>query len=366
MTSLMKTDERYKKWISDVSKRFRQSQIKAAVKVNSEMLRFYWGMGKDIAFLSEDAGYGSNFYKTISSDLRDIFPDIKSFSPTNLKYMRYFYEMYPSADEIRQQLVDESGIKENGQPSAGELEAIFHIPWGHHVQILGKCRGNAEKALFYVKKTIENNWSRAVLLNFLDTDLYERQGKAVTNFALTLPKEQSDLAQAMTKDPYNFDFLTLREQYNEKELKDALISKVENFLMELGTGFAYMGREVMVKIGETEKFLDLLFYNARRHCYVVVEVKTGKFDSSYAGQLGTYVVAVNHQIKMDEDKPTVGLLVCKDMDKVEAQYALESSSQPLGVSSYVLSKLVPEEFKGSLPTIEEIEAELTENENNTD
>ncbi len=201
-----------------------------------------------------------------------------------------------------------------------------------------------------------------MLLNFLDTDLYERQGKAVTNFALTLPKDQSDLAQAMTKDPYNFDFLTLREQYNEKELKDALIHKVENFLMELGTGFAYMGREVMVKIGDTEKFLDFLFYNARRHCYVVVEVKTGKFDSSYAGQLGTYVVAVNHQIKMDEDRPTVGLLVCKDMDKVEAQYALESSSQPLGVSSYVLSKLIPEEFKGSLPTIEEIEAELTENE----
>ena len=362
MTSLMKTDERYKKWISDVSKRFRQSQIKAAVKVNSEMLRFYWSMGRDIAFLSENAGYGSNFYKTISTDLRDIFPDIKSFSPTNLKYMRYFYEMYPDADEIRQQLVDESGSKGIGQQTVDPLEVIFHIPWGHHIQILGKCRGNSEKALFYVKKTIENNWSRAILMNFLDTDLYERQGKAVTNFALTLPKDQSDLAQAMTKDPYNFDFLTLREQYNEKELKDALISKVENFLMELGTGFAYMGREVMVKIGDTEKFLDLLFYNARRHCYVVVEVKTGKFDSSYAGQLGTYVVAVNHQIKMDEDKPTVGLLVCKDMDKVEAQYALESSSQPLGVSSYVLSKLIPEEFKGSLPTIEEIEAELTENE----
>ena len=199
-----------------------------------------------------------------------------------------------------------------------------------------------------------------MLLNFMDTDLYERQGKAVTNFSLTLPKDQSDLAQAMTKDPYNFDFLTLREQYNEKEFKDALISKVENFLMELGTGFAYMGREVMVKIGETEKYLDLLFYNARRHCYVVVEVKTGKFEPSYAGQLGTYVVAVNHQIKMDEDRPTVGLLVCKDMDKVEAQYALESSSQPFGVSSYVLSRLVPDEFKGSLPTIEEIEAELAE------
>ena len=184
-----------------------------------------------------------------------------------------------------------------------------------------------------------------MLLNFMDTDLYERQGKAVTNFSLTLPKDQSDLAQAMTKDPYNFDFLTLREQYNEKEFKDALISKVENFLMELGTGFAYMGREVMVKIGETEKYLDLLFYNARRHCYVVVEVKTGKFEPSYAGQLGTYVVAVNHQIKMDEDRPTVGLLVCKDMDKVEAQYALESSSQPLGVSAMYYPDWFPMNLK---------------------
>lgn len=274
--------------------------------------------------------------------------------------MRYFYEMYPDAGGSCQQLVDGSEVKEIGQQSVDELESIFHIPWGHHVQILGKSKGNVEKALFYVKKTIENNWSRATLLTFMDTDLYERQGKAVTNFSLTLPKDQSDLAQAMTKDPYNFDFLTLREQYNEKEFKDALISKVENFLMELGTGFAYMGREVMVKIGETEKYLDLLFYNARRHCYVVVEVKTGKFEPFYAGQLGTYVVAVNHQIKMDEDRPTVGLLVCKDMDKVEAQYALESSSQPLGVSSYVLSRLVPDEFKGSLPTIEEIEAELAE------
>ena len=364
MTRLMKTDEKYKRWITDISKRFKQSQLKAAVRVNTEMLLFYWGIGRDISAFYENASYGSEFYKTISTDLKDIFPSIKSFSPTNLKYMRYFYEMYPEAVINRQQLVDESSDAGNGQQPVDNFNAIFQIPWGHHVQILGKCRGNAEKALFYVRKTLENNWSRATLLNFLDTDLYERQGKAVTNFALTLPKEQSDLAQAMTKDPYNFDFLTLREHYDEKELKDALISKVENFLMELGTGFAYMGREVMVKIGDTEKYIDLLFYNARRHCYVAIEVKTGKFDSSYAGQLGTYVVAVNHQIKMEEDNPTIGLLVCKDMDKVEAQYALEASSQPLGVSSYVLSKLIPEEFKGSLPTIEEIEAELTDHKAN--
>lgn len=224
--------------------------------------------------------------------------------------------------------------------------------------IIDKCKNNVDKALFYVRKTLENNWSRDVLVNFLDTDLFERQGKAITNFANTLPSVQGDLAQAITKDPYNFDFLTLREQYDEKELKDALINKVNNFLIELGTGFAYMGREVRITVGEVEKFIDMLFYNTQRHCYVVVEIKTGKFDSSYAGQLGTYVVAINHQMKTENDNPTLELLICKDMDKVEAQYALESTSQPLGISSYELSKLIPEEFKGSLPTIEEIEAEL--------
>ena len=213
---------------------------------------------------------------------------------------------------------------------------------------------------FDIQKTIENNWSRAMLINIYDTGLYERQGKAISNFARTLPAEQSELAQAITKDPYNFDFLTIREKYDEKELKDALMDKVQNFLMELGTGFAYMGREVRLEVGSTEKYLDMLFYNTKRHCYVVVEVKPGKFDSSYAGQLGTYVVAVNHQLKTEHDNPTLGLLVCKDLDKIEAQYALESSSQPLGISRYELTRLIPEDFKGSMPTIEEIEAELAD------
>ena len=239
--------------------------------------------------------------------------------------------------------VEDELITDANRPQVGDnLQIIFRIPWGHNKIILDKCKGNSAKALFYIRKTIENNWSRDVLLNFLGTDLYERQGKAIT------------------KDPYNFDFLTLRERYDEKELKDALIEKVNNFLMELGTGFAYMGREVRIEVGDTEKFIDMLFYNTQRHCYVVVEIKTGKFDSSYAGQLGTYVVAVNHQMKTEADNPTLGLLICKDMDKVEAQYALESTSQPLGISSYELSKLIPEEFRGSMPTIEEIEAELNE------
>ena len=367
MSSLIKTDSRYRNWINDVSKRFRQSQLKAAVNVNSEMLRFYWELGRDIAEMSKEAGYGSDFYNSVSSDLKDLFPDIKSFSTTNLKYMRYFYEMYPSVPENRQQLVDESGDIKNRQQAVDDFNVIFQIPWGHHVQILGKCKGNPEKALFYVKKTLENNWSRAVLMNFLDTDLYERQGKAITNFALTLPEEQSDLAQAMTKDPYNFDFLSIREKYDEKELKDALMNKAERFLMELGTGFALMGREVRLEVGDTEKYLDMLFYHTKQHCYVVVEVKAVDFDSSFAGQLGTYVVAVNHQIKTELDNPTIGLLICRGMDKVEAQYALESTSQPLGISSYELSKLIPEDYKGSMPTIEEIEAEFSNaNENDSD
>ena len=212
--------------------------------------------------------------------------------------------------------------------------------------------------MFFVNQVIQNNWSRAVLLNFLDTDLYERQGKAITNFNLTLPAMQSDLAQEITKDPYKFDFITLTQSYNEKELKDALMDNIQKFLLELGNGFAFVGREYRIEIGSTENFIDMLFYHIRLHCYVVVEVKVTEFESSYAGQLGTYVVAVNHQLKTEKDEPTLGLLVCKAKDDIKAQYALEASSQPLGVSAYELSKLIPENFKGSLPSIDEIESEL--------
>ncbi len=362
-SALIKSDDQYRSWIQDVSKRFRQSQIKAAVHVNAEMLRFYWSLGRDISAMSANAGYGSEFYQSVSTDLKELFPEVHSFSVTNLKYMRYFFELYPQAGN-RPQTVDDFRDSQNRQQLVDELglESVFFIPWGHHVVLINVCRGNPDKALFYVRKTVENNWSRAVLLNQLDTDLYERQGKAATNFWQTLPAAQSDLAQAITKDPYSFDFLTIRERYDEKELKDALLNNAEKFLLELGTGFAFIGREVRVEIGETEGFIDLLFYHVRLHCYVVVEVKATKFEPGHMGQLGTYVVAVNHQMKTEQDQPTLGLLVCKEMDKIQAQYALESSSQPLGVSSYELTRLVPENFKGSLPTIEEIEAELSDQE----
>ena len=374
-SKLIKTNETYRDWIREVSSRFRRSQIKAAVKVNDEMLRFYWSLGRDMEAQKEAYAWGSHFYKTISEDLRTELPDVKSFSPRNLLYMHQFYRLFPEAgiepkigaqldnSVFTKQLVSQLsdvGIAQQDVSQIPATDEVFRIPWGHMIQIMNKARGDREKALFYVRKTMENNWSRAVLLNFLDTDLYERQGKALTNFAQTLPAEQSDLAQEITKDPYSFDFLTLRKEYDEKELKDALMDRVQNFLMELGTGFAYMGREVRIEIGNTEKYLDMLFYNTQRHCYIVVEVKAGKFDSSYAGQLGTYVVAVNHQLKTEHDNPTLGLLVCKNLDTVEEQYALESSSQPLGISRYELTRLIPEDFKGSMPTIEEIEAELAD------
>lgn len=362
MSNIIKVDEAYHKWISEISKRFRQYQIRAAVKTNDEMLRFYWTLGSDMEDRKSSYEWGSHFYSQISKDLLKELPEVGSFSPRNLLYMHQFYRLFPDA-VIAKQVVSQLESREITKQDVSQMdnrELIFLIPWGHMVQIINKCKNDEGKALFYVKKTLENNWSRAVLLNFLDTKLYERQGKAISNFEKTLPALESDLAQQMTRDPYCFDFLTLQQKYNEKELKDALMNKAEKFLMELGTGFALMGREVRLEVGDTEKYLDMLFYNTRRHCYVVVEVKAVDFDSSFAGQLGTYVVAVNHQIKTELDNPTIGLLICKGMDKVEAQYALESTSQPLGISSYELSKLIPEDFKGSMPTIEEIEAELSD------
>lgn len=360
MNSLIKSDESYKKWIEEVSDRFRLSQIKAAVKVNNEMLRFYFSLGRDISSMVQGARYGSEFYKTVSSDLKKVFPEVHSFSITNLKYMKYFYELY-SVSVNRPQVGDDLRKNQNSSQLGDDFQnQFFSIPWGHNKLIIDKCKGNYDKAIFYVQKTIENNWSRAVLLNFLDTDLYERQGKAISNFSKTLPAVESDLAQAITKDPYNFDFLTLTERYSEKELKDALMDNITKFLLELGNGFAFVGREVRLAIGDTENFVDMLFYNIKLHCYVVVEVKVTEFDSKDMGQLGTYMVAVNHQLKGETDAPTLGLIICKSKDNVKARYALEASTQPMGISEYDIHRFMPENFKSTLPTIEEIENELRE------
>ena len=364
MKDIVTIDNDYRQWIGEISCRYRQSQIKAAVRVNSAMLEFYWSLGRDLSQKQFLNTYGSGFFNKVSAEL----PDVKGLSPTNIKYFKYFYELYSPLLGNRKQVVDESSVQNcpqvadnfNSQIIPQVADDLFCIPWDHHRRIIDKCKGNPQKALSYVKKTIENNWSRAVLLNFLDTDLYEREGKAVTNFNAALPTPDSDLAQQMTKDPYCFDFLTLSQDYSEKELKDALMDNIQKFLLELGNGFAFVGREVRIEVGETEKFIDMLFYNIRLHCYVVLEVKVEKFDFSNVGQLGGYIVAVNHQLKGEYDNPTIGLLVCKYKDSVEAQYALESTAQPIGVSAYQLSKLLPEQFKSSLPSIEELENVLEE------
>ena len=338
----------YLNWLSAVKARYQQQQIKAATHVNRALLEFYWELGRDIVERKLENVYGSGFFSKLSNDLKENLDNPKGFSENNLRYMRSFYSLYSPVVQKLQQLVGDS------------VEALFSIPWGHHVQIINRCSGDVNKALFYVRKTAEFNWSRSVLMNFLDTGLYEREGKAVSNFQAALPLPQGDLAQEITKDPYNFNFLTLEENYKEKDLKKALLANITKFLLELGNGFAYMGREYRLNVGTTEQFLDLLFYNVNLRCYIVIEVKTSDFAPADLGQLGTYVVAVNHILKKADDNPTLGLLICKSKDNILAQYALESSNVPIGVSEYELAQLYPVDFKSSLPTIEEIERSLEE------
>ena len=348
MSALINTDKEYLEWVKDIVVRYRRSQIKAAVKVNRELLAFYWGLGKDIVEMKAYSKWGEKFFKNLSADLSTKLPDVRCFSVTNLTYIKYFYETYSQVITIYPQLGE-------------ELEGVlFSIPWGHHKVLLDKFRSNPAKAVFFVRKTQEQNWSRAVLLNFIDTDLYERTGKAISNFSETLPAPQSDLAKEITKDPYNFNFLTLDKRYDEKDLKDALINNVSKFLIEMGSGFAYMGREYRIVVGETEQFMDLLFYNTIAHCYVVVEVKTTKFEGAFLGQLSTYVSCANHLLKREGDNPTIGLLICKSKDDVYAQYSLEGYNQPLGISGFEGINILPEDYKHSLPSIEEIENELKE------
>ncbi|MDE7414535.1 MAG: PDDEXK nuclease domain-containing protein [Muribaculaceae bacterium] len=360
----------YRSWVKELKQRYLSARLKASIDANRTLLEYYWSLGRDIADKQYANTYGSGFYKTLSHDLRSEMPGEKGFSESNIRYMYRFYQLYsPSVENLPQgaenfasanllQGVEDFKTVNRPQVADDLLTEICSIPWDHQRRIIDKSKGDAKKALFFVRKVIENSWGRDMLLNFLSTDLYERQAKAITNFSKTLPALQSDLAQQTTKDPYVFNFLTMTENYNERELEDALVANVTKFLVELGTGFAYMGRQYRMQVGEKEIFIDLLFYNTRIHAYCCIELKTGSFQASYLGQLGLYVTAVNHQLKTEHDNPTIGLLICKDKDNIEAQYSLEAYNLPLGISQYELSKLIPNEIKSSLPSIEEIESTL--------
>ena len=363
-------NKEYRSWVKELKQRYLYARLKASVDANRTLLEYYWSLGRDIADKQYANTYGTKFYETLSHDMRSEMPGEKGFSEGNIRYMYRFYKLYSQYIENLLHPVEESAptnllrgvedFKSTKHPQGADdlIAEICSIPWFHQQRIIDKCKGDAKKALFFVRKVIENSWGRDVLLNFLGTDLYERQAKALTNFSKTLPALQSDLAQQTTKDPYVFNFLAMTEDYNERELEDALVANVTKFLVELGTGFAYMGRQYRLQVGEKEIFIDLLFYNTRIHAYCCVELKTGSFEASHLGQLGLYVTAVNHQLKTEYDNPTIGLLICKDKDNIEAQYSLEAYNLPLGISQYELSRLIPREIKSSLPSIEQIESTL--------
>lgn len=343
MKEKLSMNSEFSEWIKNIKREIRSAQIKTAVKVNSGLLHLYWNLGKEITERQKTSNWGDGFLKELSRELMTEFPNMKGFSYTNIRYIRQWYLFYNQNHTICQQVVGKLGE-----------EIFFSVPWGHHLYIMSSCK-DLNKAIFYLQKTVENGWSRAVLLNFLDTDLYERQGKAVNNFSKFLPNTQSELAQQTLKDPYTFDFITLTDDYKERELEDALTGNITHFLIELGQGFAYVGRQVPLEIGDETLFADLLFYHLDLRCYIVIELKASKFKPAFIGQLGTYISAINHLKKKPGDNDTIGLIVCKTKNDVMAQYSLESSSQPIGISEYELSKLIPDNFKSQLPSIEEIE-----------
>jgi predicted nuclease of restriction endonuclease-like (RecB) superfamily len=375
---LKENNEQYFRWISDLKQRIQQSQIKAAIQVNSALIEMYWDLGKEISERSFENTYGSGFLKQLSSDLLNEFPEIKGFSLSNIKYVKSFYLFYNQNITKSQQLVGEFKLDDNSnlQQVAGEFkneknpnrqqlvgefpQKLFLIPWGHHIQIFTKCK-NVTEALFYINKTIENGWSRAVLMNMISGNLYQSQGKAVTNFSKTLPDYDSELVKQTFKDPYIFDFLNISENFKERELENALIDNIQKFLIELGNGFAFVGKQVEMKVGNQSFFLDLLFYHIKLKRYVVIELKSGEFEPEHAGKLNFYVTSVDKQLRDENDNATVGLIICKTKDDIIAEYSLTDLHKPLGISSYELRKILPDNFKSSLPSIEEIENELNKN-----
>ncbi|MEL7666963.1 MAG: PDDEXK nuclease domain-containing protein [Actinomycetota bacterium] len=335
--ALTEPPEGYAEWLADLKSRIHSAQMRATLAVNTELLQLYWQIGSDILARQAEQGWGAKVIDRLSHDLREAFPDMRGFSQANLKYMRVFAGAW-TEEEIRQQPV--------GQ-----------LPWGHNIVLLTKLK-TREARLAYAGAALQHGWSRNVLVVQIETRLLERQGQAVTNFAAALPAPRSDLAREPLKDPYRFDFLGLGDEAEEREIEKALVEHVTEFLLELGAGFAFVGRQVHLEVGGEDFFLDLLFYHLRLRCYVVIELKAGAFKPEHLGQLGFYLTAVDMQVKDESDGPTIGLLLCKSKNKVVAEYALRDNARPLGVAEYQLVESLPEQLQGSMPTIEQIEREL--------
>lgn len=328
----------YADWLADLKARIHAAQQRATLAVNRELVGLYWHIGRDILARQAAQGWGAKVVDRLSQDLRTAFPEMKGFSPRNLAYMRAFAAAWPDAEFVQQ--------------------AVARLPWGHNVVLLDRLPG-PETRLWYATKALEHGWSRNVLVMQIERRLLERSGTAVTNFAATLPAPESDLARESLKDPYRFDFLGLTDEAHERAVEGALVRHVTDFLLELGAGFAFVGRQVLVDVGGDAFFLDLLFYHLRLRCYVVVELKAGPFKPEHLGQLSFYLSAVDAQVKHPDDGPTIGLLLCKSKNKVVAEYALRGTAHPLGVAEYQLVEALPATLATGLPSIEQIERELT-------
>lgn len=331
--STMVVGEEYARLLNKLKDRFRRSQIKAAVKVNTSMLEFYWEMGRELSLLREDAKWGSAFFDCISLDLKAEFPDHKGFSVTNIKYTKRWYEFYNQRDIIRHQTGDEletSITEDNDMPMDFGL-----VPWRHHVQIFTNSN-SVQEALFYIEQTIQNGWSRAELMAEMEEGLYQKRGALVTNFDAKLPSPYSGLAKDILKSPYNFGFITDKIK-NERDLEDALTANITRFLLELGQGFAFIGRQMELRMPKGQVFVpDMLFYHTRLKAYIVLEIKVVDYIPEFAGKLNFYVSAVDELLKQDDDNPTIGLLICKSKDDTVVEWSFRGMNQPLGVAEYKL------------------------------
>ena len=338
--SLTQPPAGYAEWLGELKNRIHNAQQRATLAVNRELVLLYWQIGRDILARQASQGWGAKVIDRLAHDLRNAFPEMKGFSPRNLKYMRAVAEAWPEPEFVQQ--------------------AAAQLPWFHLCTLIDKL-ATREARDWYLAKAVEHAWSRNVLVMQIEARLLERQGKAVTNFEQRLPKPQSDLARESIKDPYRFDFLGLTDEAQEREIESALVRHVTRFLLELGAGFAFVGRQVLLDVGGEEFFIDLLFYHLKLRCYVVIELKAGKFKPEHLGQLGFYLTAVDRQVKAEQDNPTIGLLLCKSKNKVVAEYALGDKGHPTGIAEYKLMDSLPEPLQTSLPTIEEIEKELEKN-----
>jgi len=378
MANIIKLSE-YRDWLRDLKQQIKTGQVKAAFSVNSQLIMLYWDLGRQISEKQETAKWGSGFMDQLSKDLREEFPEMKGFSEDNLTYMKKFYLFYSQMSkqpvqilgsqffsqledrhEISEQLVRKTQRDNNNEVAnlAQAVPKLLLIPWGHHIKIMQKTK-DLKQALFYISKTIENNWSRAVLEYQIETGLYGRQGKAITNFNLTLPAPQSDLANEMMKDPYNFDFLCLSEKAKETDLEKALVRHISQFLPELGIGFAYMGRQFSLKVGDDDYRTDLLFYHTRLKCHVIIELKTKAFEPEFVGKLNFYITAINELVKDARDKPTIGILLCKNKNNYAVEFSLKDVNNPIGVSTFHYTELA-DDMKAALPSEKELQNELLE------